>query len=316
MKRNAIFLATNRRFLFALGTLLLSIKKNSPKALENTDILVYHQGLTEADKALLSQILPCKFTEYKFAVNTNFEHQNFKNFSQLTFARYEIFDILDNYKKVLYMDVDIMVNNDLSFIFDNFGNKTGVAMCKDTQKGLTLITKNFVEPMEQYNMTLPCYNAGVTLFCDNIPRRKELRMWCYERTAEWLENLVCPDQGVVNVMFQQFGICVEVLPDICNCLPSNPKYLNKNVKDVIIYHCAGGGVRFWTYTYIKQWQGFYAEWLALGGAPHTDKEHAWLKFIKKYNLGRFNFFERSPDPKMHPARFIKYALSYPFKYLL
>lgn len=315
MKRNAIFLASNRRFLFALGTLLLSIKKNSPKVLANTDILIYEQGFTQEDKDLLNKILPCKFTEYKFAVETNFDHINFKHFSQLTFARYDIFDLLDTYKKVLYMDVDIMINNDLSYIFDNYGDRTGVAMCKDTQKGLTLITKNFVKPLEQYDMTVPCYNAGVTLFCDNIKNRSELRMWCYNRTADWLENLVCPDQGVVNVMFQQFGIEVEVLPDICNCLPSNPKYLDKSRNDVIIYHCAGGGVRFWTYTYIKQWQEFYAEWLALGGEAHTDKEHAWLKFIKKYNLEKFKFFERSPDPQMHPARFIKYLLIYPFKYL-
>ena len=207
-----------------------------------------------------------------------------------------------------------MIGGDLSYIFNNFGDKSGVAMCKDTQKGLTLITKNFVKPMPQYDMTVPCYNAGVTLFCDNIPHRRELRMWCYHKTAEWLENLVCPDQGVVNVMFQEFGIQVEVLPDICNCLPSNPKYLDKNRHDVLIYHCAGGGVRFWTYTWNSLWQPFYQEYLAMGGKPHTDKEHAWLKWIKKLNLQRWAFFDRSPDPQMHPARFIKYVLAYPFKY--
>ena len=247
-------------------------------------------------------------------METDFNNINFKHFTQLTFARYEIFDLLDTYRKVLYIDVDVMIGGDLSYIFNNFGDKTGVAMCKDTQKGLTLITKNFVKPMPQYDMTVPCYNAGVTLFCDNIPHRRELRMWCYHKTAEWLENLVCPDQGVVNVMFQEFGIQVEVLPDICNCLPSNPKYLDKNRHDVLIYHCAGGGVRFWTYTWNSLWQPFYQEYLAMGGKPHTDKEHAWLKWIKKFNLQRWAFFDRSPDPQMHPARFIKYVLAYPFKY--
>ncbi|ACC97838.1 Glycosyl transferase family [Elusimicrobium minutum Pei191] len=313
-KRNAIFFACNQRFLFTLAVALLSLKKNSPKALENSDVLVFYQGFNEQDKALLNKILPCKFFEYKFAVETNFDHINFKHFSQLTFARYEIFDMLDTYKKVLYIDVDVMIGGELNYIFENYGDKTGVAMCEDTQKGLTLITKNFVNPMPQYDMTLPCYNAGVTLFCDNIKDRQHLKMWCYERTAEWLDNLVCPDQGVVNVMFQEFGITVEVLPDICNCLPSNPKYLDKRRKDILIYHCAGGGVRFWTYTWNAPWQKFYKEYLELGGAPHPDKEHAWLKFIKKYNLQRFRFFDRSPDPQMHPARFLKYLLIYPFKY--
>lgn len=313
-KRNAIFFSCNERFIFTLSVALLSLKKYNQELLKNTDVLVYYQGFTQADKDFLNRILPCKFTEYHFAVETDFNNINFKHFTQLTFARYEIFDLLDTYRKVLYIDVDVMIGGDLSYIFNNFGDKTGVAMCKDTQKGLTLITKNFVKPMPQYDMTVPCYNAGVTLFCDNIPHRRELRMWCYHKTAEWLENLVCPDQGVVNVMFQEFGIQVEVLPDICNCLPSNPKYLDKNRHDVLIYHCAGGGVRFWTYTWNALWQPFYQEYLAMGGKPHTDKEHAWLKWIKKFNLQRWAFFDRSPDPQMHPARFIKYVLAYPFKY--
>lgn len=313
-KKNAIFFSCNERFIFTLSVALLSLKKYNQELLKNTDVLVYYQGFTQADKDFLNRILPCKFTEYHFAVETDFNNINFKHFTQLTFARYEIFDLLDTYRKVLYIDVDVMIGGDLSYIFNNFGDKSGVAMCKDTQKGLTLITKNFVKPMPQYDMTVPCYNAGVTLFCDNLPHRRELRMWCYHKTAEWLENLVCPDQGVVNVMFQEFGIQVEVLPDICNCLPSNPKYLDKNRHDVLIYHCAGGGVRFWTYTWNALWQPFYQEYLAMGGKPHTDKEHAWLKWIKKFNLQRWAFFDRSPDPQMHPARFIKYVLAYPFKY--
>lgn len=313
-KKNAIFFSCNERFIFTLSVALLSLKKYNQELLKNTDVLVYYQGFTQADKDFLNRILPCKFTEYHFAVETDFNNINFKHFTQLTFARYEIFDLLDTYRKVLYIDVDVMIGGDLSYIFNNFGDKSGVAMCKDTQKGLTLITKNFVKPMPQYDMTVPCYNAGVTLFCDNIPHRRELRMWCYHKTAEWLENLVCPDQGVVNVMFQEFGIQVEVLPDICNCLPSNPKYLDKNRHDVLIYHCAGGGVRFWTYTWNSLWAPFYQEYLAMGGKPHTDKEHAWLKLIKKFNLQRWAFFDRSPDPQMHPARFIKYVLAYPFKY--
>lgn len=311
-KRNAVFFSCNRRFLFTLAVCLLSLKKNSPKALKNADVLVYHQGLTEEDKAFLNRILPCKFTEYRFAVETDFENINFKHFTQLTFARYEIFDLLDQYKKVLYIDVDVMIGGELDPIFQKYGDKGGIAMCKDTQKGLTLITKNFVHPLPQYDMTVPCYNAGVTLFCDNIKDRQKLRMWCYHKTAEWLENLVCPDQGVVNVMLQEFGIPIEILPDVCNCLPSNPKYLDKTRKDVLIYHCAGGGVRFWTYTWNQPWRNFYNEYLQMGGAPHTDKEHAWLKFITKHNLQRFDFFDRSPDPQMHPARFLKYLVKYPY----
>lgn len=314
-KDYAVFFATTRRFFFSLAVCLISLKKNSPKICQKADILVYHQGLTAEEQALLNNILPCKFTEYRFAVDTDFDNINFKKFTQLAFARYEIFDLLDQYKKILYMDVDIMIGGELDYIFENYGGRGGIAWCKDRQKGLSLITKNFIRPLARYDMTVPCYNSGVILFCQSVARRKELRMWCYRKTAEWLENLVCPDQGVLNVMIQEFGIDAETLPDTCNCLPSNPKFLDKNRKDVLVYHCAGGGVRFWTYTWNAPWQKLYAEYLAMGGEPHTDEEHGWLKLIKKFRLVRWDFFDRSPDPKMHPARFLKYAFLWPFKYL-
>lgn len=314
MKPYALFFATTPRFFFALAVLLLSLKEKSPRLLEKADVLVYHQGLTPRQQDLLCQIVPCTFTDYHFAVETDFNNINFKNFTQLAFARYDIFDLLDRYEKVLYMDVDIMIGAELLPVVENYGSKGGLAMCKDRQKGLSLITKNFVRPLEGYDMTVPCYNSGVTLFTRQIPHRKELRMWCYQKTAQWLENLVCPDQGVLNVMLQEFNIPVEELPDTCNCLPSYPKYSDKNCHDVLVYHCAGGGLRFWTYTWNSAWQHYYQQYLSLGGTPHTDKEHAWLRFIKKHKLGRFAFFDRSPDPQMHPKRFLSYLLTYPFKY--
>lgn len=313
-KKNAIVFACDKNFLFTLSVALISLKDNSPEALKGSDVLIYYQGLDEADINLINKIHPCVMIEYKFAVNTNFEHENFKKFTQLTFARYDLFPLLDKYKKALYIDVDVMITGELQWIFDNYGDKSGIAMCEDTQKGLTKITKNFIKPMDNYNMDVPCYNAGVTLYCDNIRNRENLRMWCYDRTAEWLENLVCPDQGVVNIMLQEFDIDIEVMPDICNCTPSNDKYYDKSRNDILIYHCAGGGVRFWRYSYNALWEKYYREYLKLGGKEYVNNDKAWRKLIKKYKLYRFDFFERSPNPNVHFGRFIKYILTYPFMY--
>lgn len=311
VKRNAIVFACDRNFLFTLSAALISLKENSPKALENSDVLIFYQGFTETDKELIDRIYDCILIEYKFAVDTDFEHINFKKFTQLTFARYDLFPLLDKYKKALYIDVDVMITGELQWIFDNYGDKSGIAMCYDTQRGLTKITKNFIKPMDDYDMDVPCYNAGVTLYCDNIYRRQDLRMWCYDKTALWLDNLVCPDQGVVNIMLQEFNIDIEVMPDICNCTPSNNKYYDKLRDDILIYHCAGGGVRFWRYSYNALWEKYYAEYLAMGGEPYKDKDKPWRKFIKKYSLYRFDFFERSPNPSVHFGRFLKYVLTYP-----
>ncbi|MBQ3034191.1 MAG: glycosyltransferase family 8 protein [Deferribacterales bacterium] len=314
MKKNAIVFACDRNFLFTLSVALLSLKENSPLAASSCDIIIFQQGLTDNDAAFLNKIIPCRVIEYKFAVDTNFEHENFKKFTQLTFARYDLFPMLDEYAKALYIDVDLMITGELDYIFRHYGDKSGIAMCKDTQKGLTKITKNFVKPLEGYDMTVDNFNAGVTLYCHNIKNRENLRMWCYEKTAEWLENLVCPDQGVVNILSQEFNIPIEEMPDIFNCTPSNNKYYDKSRDDVAVYHCAGGGVRFWRYSYDSRWEKYYAQYLEMGGEPYVNNDKPWRKFIKKYNLHRFDFFDRSPNPNVHPGRFIKYLLSYPFFY--
>ena len=309
-KPYAIFFSSNPRFLFSLAVCLLSLKEKSPLLVSQADILIYHQGFTPQDQHLLSSIIPCRFVEYRFAVETDFDNINFKNFTQLAFARYEIFDLLDHYQKILYMDVDTLIGGELLPIVEKNGNQSGIAMCKDQQKNLSLISKNFTNPLPEYDMTVPCYNSGVMIFSQLLRERKQMRMWCYHKTAEWLENLVCPDQGVLNVLLQEFKILVEELPDTCNCLPSNAKYLNKKNTSVLVYHCAGGGLRFWSYTWFGPWQNFYKQYLEMGGKAHQEPEHPWLKFIKKYHLQRFSFFDRSPDPQMHPTRFLKYMGRY------
>lgn len=312
MKHNAIIFACDRNFLFTLSTALLSLKENSPEAREESDILIFQQGLTKEDEAFLNGIVPCTIIEYKFPVDIDFEHENFKKFTQLTFARYDLFPMLDQYNKALYIDVDVMITGELAKIFQQYGNKSGIAMCKDTQKGLTRITKNFIKPLSGYDMTVDNFNAGVTLYCNNIKNRKNLRMWCYERTSQWLENLVCPDQGVINILAQEFDIEIEEMPDIYNCTPSNDKYYDKSRNDIVIYHCAGGGVRFWRYSYDSRWEKYYEEYLKIGGKPYVNNDKPWRELIKKYGLYRFDFFDRSPNPNVHPGRFIKYMLTYPF----
>lgn len=313
-KKNLIVFACDQNFLFTLSVALLSLNDKSPIAVKNSEVLIFYQGFTDEDKSLIQKIHPCTLIEYKFPIDINLEHENFKKFTQLAFARYELFPMLNDYKKILYIDVDVMITGELQWIFDNYGDISGIAMSEDTQKGLTRITKNFIEPMDEYDMSVPCYNSGVSLYCDNIPNRDKLRMWCYEKTAYWLENLVCPDQGVLNVMLQEFNIKLEVLPDSCNCTPSNYKYYDKSRDDILIYHCAGGGVRFWRYSYNAQWEKYYKEYLNLGGKEYPNNDKQWRKFIKKYKLYRYDFFERSPNPSIHLQRFIKYLLTYPYYY--
>ena len=311
MKKNAIIFACDKNFLFTFSVALMSIKKYSYSTLENADIILYYYGLEESDKEFINKIHNVTFIEYEFPYNINQNDENFKKYTQLAYARYEAFTLIEKYEKVLYLDVDILVTSNLDFIINNFCNNTGIAFALDEQKGLCKVQKNFKKPMVDYNMNIQGLNSGVILFSNKLKNGKELKEWCYKKTVEWLDNLICPDQGVLNIMVQYFNLNIDIMPDICNCMASNSKYMNKRYrKKVIIYHCAGGGVRFWRYSYYSRWEELYQEYLALGGSPYQTNEKPWRLLIKKYKLYKFDFFDESPNPYTHLGKFFKYIFTY------
>lgn len=312
MKKYGIVYACDRNFLFTFCVSLLSIKKYSSQILEETDVILYYNGLEDSDIEFIQKIHNVKCINYSFPLDINTNDTNFKKYTQLAYARYEIFSMLDDYEKVLYIDVDTMITNDLSYIFKNFCNKNGIAFALDEQKGLSTVSKNFKIRLENYNMDIQGLNSGVILFSNSLKDREKLKKWCYESTVEMLDNLICPDQGILNLMLQKFQLNYDILPDICNCLPGNKRYLDKTDNTVIIYHCAGGGVRFWRYSYDNRWEQLYSKYIEMGGIEYINNDKPWRKFIKKYKLYRYDFFNRSPNPNVHTGKFIKYLLLYPY----
>lgn len=313
--RFAIVYACDKNFLFTFCVSLLSIKKYSPDILADADIILFYNGLDNEDISLINKIHRVECIEYRFPLEINYQDENFKKYTQLAYARYEIFSMLKTYEKVLYIDVDTMVTNDLTHIFNNYCNTNGIAFSIDAQKGLSKITKNFKKPLAEYDMNKTGLNSGVILFSNKLQQPEELEKWCYSQTVNMLDNLICPDQGILNIMLQEFNIDYDILPDYCNCLPGSRRYLDKADKSVIIYHCAGGGVRFWRYSYDSRWEELYKEYLMLGGKEYINNDKPWRRLIKKYKLYRFDFFDRSPNPNVHTGKFIVYILKYPFYYI-
>lgn len=46
-----------------------------------------------------------------------------------------------------------------------------------------------------------------------------------------------------------------------------------------------------------------------------NNDKPWRKFIKKHQLWKYDFFNRSPNPNVHIGKFIKYVILYPYYYL-
>jgi len=287
-KNLAIILGATGNMAFALANVLIGIKKHSPNI--SADFIVFENNITESDKKLLNSIFSIKFIDYKFPLSVeNFDKGSLKRFTLLSFSRYECFKMLDEYKHVLWLDIDILIMNDITAIL-NYA-ETGLALYRDGGK----VGANFTIPIESYDMQKNYYNAGVMLLDDKFPEYKKITDWCYQKTVELAPYLTFADQGIINIMIQEFNLNVNILDLRFNSYPS----FRKTLKDPVIFHsfCPE---KFWNFWNFKEWNENNKKWIKMGGYPYTGKR---VNIVERF------FTERNlPNPLTRPRPFFKHLL--------
>ncbi len=240
---------------FALANVLFSMKENGN--MPNMDIYVYHDGLSSEKEEILNNIFPCTFIKYENNIDsTNLDADCLKLYSNMCLSRFECFDLLNKYKKVIWNDVDILIQNDISGLL-KYGSKSGLAM---TYSDINFLTEaNFNGLIDNYNMCLPLLNSGIIVFSDALNGYEKMTQWCYDQVKKYNKQLRYLDQGVLNLLVQEFNIEVESI-DIQKycCHP-----LRNNVKNAAIIHSYGYD-KFWNSDYLKQkfpkWDEFNKKW--------------------------------------------------------
>ena len=273
-KELAIVFGITKDLDFALANVLIGIKKHFSYK-NKFDIIVYHDGLTEEIKSMLSNIYPCDFKLFKSKVSESIlSTENLKLYSNLCLARFECFDLLNSYKKIVWHDVDILIQNDFKDLL-NYGNKSGLAM---TYSDIGFLTEsNFNEPISNYNMFLPLLNSGIIVFSDTLKDYSLMTEWCYKKLEELGDKVRYLDQGILNLLVQEFDISVETI-DI-NKYCCHP--MRKNYKEAAIIH-AYGYDKFWNANYLYE---KFPEW--------NENLLEWAKIKKDYYL--INNEMKKPD---------------------
>jgi len=293
-KQKAIVLGATGNMAFAVANVLMGIKKHSPKL--SADFIIFHNNFSEKDKNLLNSIIPCTFINYEMPINTGgVEQSSFPRYSKLAFSRYECFRMLDKYKQVLWLDIDILVQKDISGIFDYA--KTGISLYQE----VTPLQECFSIAIEGYDMQCSHYNSGVLLLSDTLQSYNEMADWLYNKTYELAEYLKYADQGIINLLVQEFKIDVDKLPEKFNC-----HSIKKSSKNACIVH-SYSPQKFWKWYekvyHFKEWNENYKQWLKMGGSPYEGL---------KYRLGerwcKANIHHDCPNPLRQPAKFVKFIL--------
>jgi len=255
--KKAIVFGITGNWAFALGNVLLGLKKHSPDL--KADIIVFYDTISLKNKFALTKIFPVKFVKYKFPGDSS-KINNMSIFNEISFSRYECFSLLKFYEQILWLDVDILVQKDISGLFE-YAN-SDLALFSNGKKK---IKGDFiVDWLEGFDLERNEFGSGTIVFRNKIQNPDEIKNWCYQKAIEYAEIVSSPDQAILNLCFQRFFLCVENINETYVYHPelSNPQ-------EARILH-AYYGKKFWNGLENDEWNANNQEWIKLGGTPYDE----------------------------------------------
>ena len=203
-----VVLAVNNNYVPFVSVMIESIIQNAKqKRLYKIFILTTNISLKNKEN-LNYQIKKDKRFSIDFINVTNFiKNKKLNTFAHLTietYFRFLIFDLFPNSKKVLYLDSDLIINCDISELYDiNIGGKY-LAAVKDIDTAGSLNyqkeKRNYINEIIGYKGEDEYFQAGVILF--NILEIKNkisseiLFYIAQKRKWDWM------DQDVLNFVFK------------------------------------------------------------------------------------------------------------------
>lgn len=280
-KKNALLvMAATYDYLFAVGNVLLGLKKHSPQMFD--DIIIYTDDLaSDKDKKALKQIFAnIQFKIYDFQLDNEADRQRLKYYSNMPYARFEMLSYLDRYKKVFWFDSDFLILGDVSGLLEYA--QTGISMSLDLEpypKNHS-ISPFFLQDIKGYDMSAKAYASGLIIFSDALKEPLKLRAYLYQKMNEYSSLVTWAEQGILQLMIEDFKLKVQTFPKlIYHAFPFEDKSKAK------LIHLLGDS-KPWLY-YLGEaydvWYEQHEEWLGLGGSEAQSFEKLLGLDHKEFN---------------------------------
>ena len=283
-KRNlAVTLGITADMAFAAAAVLMSLERHPPA--DDFDVVLFHGGVPARDLALLSAIRDCRAVRYHCppAIRRSIAADTLRAFSDMTYAKYECFDLLERYRRVAWLDVDILIRGDTTAIIER--SRTGAAFARENKP----LGSNFSRDVPGFDMARPFFNAGVFVLSDGLPGRESAREWLLDATVRYADRIIMGEQGILNLWLQRQGVePVDLLPEY-NVFRHRP-----GAERALLVHAVGHH-KPWMDFGDARWNADYQRWLAMGGTP-----------CPVWKTARF-MAGRRPHPLRHPAELLPRA---------
>lgn len=275
MKKFALLLCSTENQMFAVGNVLIGFKKYFSLDEKDYDIILLVDTINDKNKTILEKI-------HKNIIIKKFKNPFSKSFlnsvpgsnwSFMTFARFEAFDLIKDYEKLLYIDTDTLIKKDLAPML-SFNEKSIYMVNEENRLEEMLKLKKFVHNYtdNKYDLNKKIFNAGVILITNKLKNADEIKKWCYE----YCEKIIACDQFVINCAIQEFDLDIGVLDNVYNYTGSY-----NNLDNVYIIHAIG---KFWEMSPYYEWDENNKKWIELGGVEYNSlyiesKKEKWNKIL-------------------------------------
>ena len=297
--KNAIFVADTRVSL--VGTLLEQVKEKSPNTFD--EAIVYNINFTEKDKAVMNAIMPCRFIDYNPPLSEKlFELDNFKRFSKIAFARYEMFNYLNEFERIMWIDTDVVIQENLDELIKQ-ADETGMAIISENYRDNSFGAPdfnmtNFRNYIFEYNMDKILYCSAVIILNKKIYNENYVN-WLYDHTVKYSSNLILPDQGIINLFVQHFNIEVKQISSAKYAL--HPKRGLDCSKATIVH--SWGSRKFWNNWYLYLtfpfWAKCYNKWVKKGGSILKEDFKPLISVIIPTYNPNLEYFKECLDSLMN-----------------
>lgn len=257
-KCNAIVFGLTSNHIFAVACVMMDLKRISSSQLD--EVVIIHDGIIPEDQKLLESILPTRFIHYEFPLTSErvLYAPSVQYFTKMVFTKFECLRLLDSYKNIVWMDYDIVIQQDISELFSPCD--AGIKI----MRGGVWVNEQVLEPVAEYEMNAEGMSAGLFVLQDHLKDYMEMYRFCYAKLEQYAPILHMPDQAIFDFMIQEF----EVRPDLIDgrVYAVHPTNLAK-VEQATILH-SWGQPKFWNGIYNAQWQTNYHAWLQMGGSKY------------------------------------------------
>ncbi len=265
MGKTAISMGGENKDAWAMGVLAMNLAEVCPNIADR--LVIYHDGISENDKALINSIFPARFIDYDFQLSfrDKLANSSLRGFTGMVFYKYEILKLIQEYDRVILTDYDVIINKDISELNDLYGFNA-----IQGQSLRQVFWKNIPDEIKtEYNIDAPGISAPLIVIDKNWQSQEsleELYRFCIASTHKYARYIKSPEECIITMMFQKFDIPYNLMDAkkyVSNCQGG---HIDPNAS---ILH-AIGRPKFWDGLYNDVWDKRYKKWLAMGGSAYHE----------------------------------------------